>query len=166
MMFEHRIKSNVLKNETKFCFESSNNANMNLTTLLISTTWRFIFTNRLLNQVATSDTLSSMIDIQDLLHSMINMTCIRYYSFDLFMRILSFVFSMSIAIILNLSYQRQLSSLSRFVHLNLHQSIKHLKHLALKISTHVRSSYLTISFRIYIVVRRMQSHGMIRRRRI
>jgi hypothetical protein len=64
------------------------------------------------------------------------------------MRILFFVLSMSIFILLNLSHQRQLFSLSRFVHLNLHQSVKHLRHFALKISTQVRSSYLTILFRI------------------
>jgi hypothetical protein len=55
---------------------------------------------------------------------------------------------MNIIIILNLNHQRQSSSQSRFVHLNLHQSIKHLRHLELKISTHVWSFYLTISFRI------------------
>jgi hypothetical protein len=103
--------------------------------------------NRFSNQVATSDTLFSMIDIQDLLHSMISMTCIQCYSFNLFMRILSFV-SMSIIIILNLSHQHQLSSLFRFVHLNLHQSVNHFRHFALRISTHARSLYLSISSRI------------------
>jgi hypothetical protein len=49
---------------------------------------------------------------------------------------------------MNLNHQHQLSSLFRFVHLNLHQLINHFKHFALKISTHVRSSYLTISSRI------------------
>jgi hypothetical protein len=97
--------------------------------------------NRILNQVATSNTLFSMIYIQDLLYSMINMTCIQCYSFNSLMHILSFV-NMSITIILNLSHQRQLSSLSRFVHLNLRQSVKHFRHFALKINTHVRFFYL------------------------
>jgi hypothetical protein len=101
--------------------------------------------NRTLNQVATSDTLSSMIDIQDLLHSMISMTCTQCYSFNSYMHILSFV-NMSI-IIMNLSHQHQLS-LSRFVHSNLHQSVNHLRHLALRINTHARSFCLSISFRI------------------
>jgi hypothetical protein len=91
-----------------------------------------------------------MIDIQDLLHSMISTTCIRCYRVNFLMRILSFVLSSSIAIILNLSHQHQLLSLSRFVHMNLHQSVKHmhLRHLALRISTHVRFFFLTISSRI------------------
>jgi hypothetical protein len=38
--------------------------------------------------------------------------------------------------------------LTRFVHLNLHQSVKHLRHLVLRINTHVRFFFLTISFRI------------------
>jgi hypothetical protein len=63
------------------------------------------------------------------------------------MSILSFV-SMSMFIILNRSHQHQLFSLFRFVHLNLHQLIKHFRHLALKINTHVRFLYLLISFRI------------------
>ncbi len=46
------------------------------------------------------------------------------------------------------SHQHQLFSLSRFVHLNLHQSVKHLRHFALRINTHARSHYLSISFRI------------------
>ncbi len=145
MMNEHRIKLNELKNDTRLCFESSENENINSTTFLISTTWRFIFMYWILNQIETSNTLFSMIDIQDLLHSIIIMTCIRHYSFNFFMRILSFV-QMSIIIILNLSHQRQSLSLSRFVHINLHQSIKHFKHFALKINTHVRFLYLTISF--------------------
>jgi hypothetical protein len=148
MMNEQRIKSNKLKNDTKLCLESSNNENMNSTTLLISMTSRLILMNRFSNQVATSETLFSTIDIQDLLHSMISMTCIQYYSFNLFMRILSFVLNMSIVIILNLNHQHQLFSLSRFVHLNLHQSVKYLRHLALRINTHVRFLYLSISFRI------------------
>jgi hypothetical protein len=49
---------------------------------------------------------------------------------------------------MNLNHQHQLFSLSRFVHLNLHQLINHFKHFALKINTHVRSFYSTISFRI------------------
>ncbi len=146
IMSEHSIKSNELRIDSRSCLESSKNESMNSTTLLTSTTWRFIFMNRTLNQVATTGTLSSMIDTWDLLHSMISMTCIRRYLFNLFMRILSFV-SMSIIIILNLSHQHQLSSLLRFAHLNLHQSVKHLEHFALKINTHVRSFYLT-SFRI------------------
>jgi hypothetical protein len=150
MLSEQRIKSNELKNDTKFCLKSSNNENMNSTTFLISTTWQFIFVNRFSNQVATSDTLFSMINIQDLLHFMINMTCIRCYLSNLFMRILSFVLSMSIIIILNLSHQRQLFSSFRLVHLNLHQSVKHLRHLALKINRHVWFLYLTISSRINI----------------
>jgi hypothetical protein len=88
-----------------------------------------------------------MIDTWDLLHSMINMTCIRCYLFNSFMHIQLFV-SMSIIIIMNLSHQHQLLSLSRFVHLNLHQSIKYFRHFALRISTHVRSLYLSISSRI------------------
>jgi hypothetical protein len=63
------------------------------------------------------------------------------------MRILLFV-HMSIIIILNLSHQRQSSSLSRLVHMNLHQSVKHLRHFALRIHTHVRYFYLTISSQI------------------
>jgi hypothetical protein len=146
-MFEHSIKSNELKIDSRSCLESSENESMNSTTLLISTTWRFIFINRILNQVATSETLFSMIDTWDLLHSMIDMTCIRRYLFNSFMRILSYV-SMSITIILNLSHQHQLSSLLRLVHLNLHQSVKHLRHFALKINTHVRFHYLSISSRL------------------
>jgi hypothetical protein len=88
-----------------------------------------------------------MIDTWDLLHSTISMRCIRRYLFNSFMRILSFV-SMNTNIILNLSHQHQLSSLSRLVHLNLHQSVKHLKHFALRINTHVRFDYLSTSFRI------------------
>jgi hypothetical protein len=76
---------------------------------------------------------------------MISMTCIRCYLFNSFMHILSFV-NMSITIIMNLSHQHQLFSLSRFVHLNLHQLIKQFKHFAFKINTHVRLFYLTISF--------------------
>jgi hypothetical protein len=148
MMNEQRNKSNKLKSDTKLCLESSHNENMNSTTFLISTTWRHIFMNRLSNQVAISNTLSSMIDTQDWLHSMINMTCTQCYSFNLFMRILSFVFNMHILIILNLNHQHQLSSLSRFLHLNLHQSVNHFKHFALKINTHVSFFYLTILFRI------------------
>jgi hypothetical protein len=147
MMNEQWIKSNELKIDFKLCFSSSKNENMNSTTFLISTTWRLIFMNRILNQVATSNTLLSMIDIQNLLHLMINTTCIRCYSFNSFMHILSFV-SMSIFIIMNLSHQHQLFSLSRFAHLNRHQLINHFRHLVLKISTHVRFFYLTISFRI------------------
>jgi hypothetical protein len=101
--------------------------------------------NRILNQVSTSNTLFSMIDTQDLLHSMISMTCIQCYSFNSFMRILSFV-NMNI-IIMNLNHQHQLS-LFRFVHSNLHQSVSHLKHFALRISMHARSLCLSISFRI------------------
>jgi hypothetical protein len=147
MINEQRIKSNKLKSDTRSYLESSKNDNMNSTTFLMSTTWRFIFMNRILNQVATSDTLFSIIDIQDLLHSMISMTCIRWYSFNLFMRILSLI-HMSICIILNLSHQRQLSSLFQLVHMNLHQTVKHLRYFALKINTHVRFFYLTISSRI------------------
>jgi hypothetical protein len=88
-----------------------------------------------------------MIDIQDLLHSMINMTCIQCYSFNSFTRIMSFV-NMSIIIILNLSHQHQLFSLSRFVHLNLHQSVNHFRHFASRINTHARFLYLSISSRI------------------
>jgi hypothetical protein len=88
-----------------------------------------------------------MIDTWNLLHSTINMRCIRRYLFNLLMRILSFV-SMSTIIILNLSHQHQLFSLFRFVHLNLHESVKHLRHFALRINTHVRSHYLSILFRI------------------
>ncbi len=102
--------------------------------------------NRILNQVE-SDTLFLMIDIQDLLHLMINMTCIRCCSFNFLMRILSFV-NMSIIIIMNLSNQHQLFSLFRFVLLNLHQLVNHLRHLALRINTHVSFFYSTISFRI------------------
>jgi hypothetical protein len=148
IMNEQRIKSNKLKSDTKFCLESSNNENMNSTTFLISTTWRFIFMNRFQNQIATSNTLLSMIDIQDLLHLMINTTCIRHYSFNSFMRTLTFVFSLSIIINLNLNHQHQSLSLSRFVHLNLHQSIKHFKHFVLRINTHARLFYLSISSRI------------------
>jgi hypothetical protein len=144
-MFEHLIKSNELKIDSKFCLDWFESENTNSTTLLISTTLRLIFMNRILNQIATSDTLFSMIDIQDLLHSMINITCIRCYFFNSFMRILSFV-NMNI-IIINLNHQHQWF-LFRFVHLSLHQSVNHLKHFALKISTHVRSLYLTISSRI------------------
>jgi hypothetical protein len=82
MMSEHRIKSNELRNDTKFYFESSNNENMNSMTFLISMTWRLIFINRFSNQISTSDILLSMIDIEDLSHQMINMTCIRCYSFN------------------------------------------------------------------------------------
>jgi hypothetical protein len=137
MMNEQWITSNELKNDTKFYLESSKNENMNSTTYLISMTWRLIFMNRILNQIATSNTLFSMIDIRNLLYSMINITCIRRYSFNLFMRILSFV-HMSIIIILNLNHQRQSLSLFQFVHINLHQSIKHFRHFALRINTHVR----------------------------
>jgi hypothetical protein len=98
--------------------------------------------NRILNQVATSETLLSMIDTQDLLHLMISMTCIQCYQFNSLMRILSFV-SMSMSIILNRSHQHQLSSLFRFAHLNLHQSVKRLR-----INRYVRFLYLSISFRI------------------
>jgi hypothetical protein len=145
IMFEHSIKSNELKIDSKSCLDSFKSESTNSTTLRISTTRRFIFMNRILNQIATLNTLFSMIDIQDLLHSMISMTCIRCYLFNSFMRILSFV-NMSI-IIMNLSHQHQLL-LSWFVHLNLHQSVKCFRHFALKINTHVWSFYLTISFRI------------------
>jgi hypothetical protein len=145
IMSERSIKSNELRINSRSCFDSFENENTNSTTLSISMTDRLIFMNRILNQVATSDTLSSMIDIQNLLHSMINMTCIQCYSFNSFMRILSFV-NMSI-IIMNLSHQHQLS-LSRFVHSNLYQSVSYLKHFALRISTHARFLCLSISFQI------------------
>jgi hypothetical protein len=144
IMSEHSIKSNELRIDSRSYLESSKNESINSMTFLISTTWRFIFMNRILNQVTITETLFSMIDTWDLLHSMISMRCIRRYLFNLFMRILSFV-SMSIIIILNLSHQHQLFSLFQFAHLNLHQSVKHLKHFALRINTHVRFSYL-ISF--------------------
>jgi hypothetical protein len=105
--------------------------------------------NRILNKIATSNTLFSMIDIQDLLHSMISMTCIWCYSFNFVIRILSFV-NMSIIIIMNLNHQHQLLSLLRFVHLNLHQLVNHFKHLALRINTHVWFFYSIISFRMNI----------------
>jgi hypothetical protein len=88
-----------------------------------------------------------MIDMQDLLHSMINITCIQCYSFNFFMCILSFV-SVNIIIIMNLNHQHQLFSLCWFVHLNLRQSVNYFKYFALKISTHVRFLYSTILFRI------------------
>jgi hypothetical protein len=144
---EHSIKSNELRIDSRSCLDSLESENMNSTIFRISTMWRFIFMNRILNQVATSETLFSMIDTQDLLHLMISMMCIQCYQFNFLMRILSFV-SMSMSIILNRSHQHQLFLLSRFVHLNLHQSIKHLRHFALRISTHVRSLYLWISSRI------------------
>jgi hypothetical protein len=49
IMSEHSIRSNELKIDSRSCLESSKNESMNSTTLLISTTWRFILVNRILN---------------------------------------------------------------------------------------------------------------------
>ncbi len=135
-----------------FYLESSKNANMKSMTLQISMTRRLILSNRLLNQIATSDTLLSMIDTSDFLHLMISMTCISCYqrSLDSRMRILSFVLSSSIVIILilhSLSFHRLLL-LSRFVHLYLRQSISQ---FVLRISMLVSLSYLRL-FRISMLV--------------
>jgi hypothetical protein len=133
-----------------FCLESSKNANMRLMTFQISMTRRFILSNRLLNQIATSDTSFSMIDTSDFLHLMISMKCIQHYQCNLFMRILSFVFSSSTAIILILHFlnSHHLLLLSRFVHLNLRQSINQ---FVLRISMLISSLYLHL-FRINMLV--------------
>jgi hypothetical protein len=124
--------------------ESSKNENMKSTTSQISTTRRLIFSDLLLNQIATSDTSFSMIDTSDFLHLMISMRCIQHYQCNLLMRILSFVFSSSTVIILifhSLS-SHHLLLLSRFVHLNLRQSINQ---FVLKINMLVSFSYLHLS---------------------
>jgi hypothetical protein len=82
IMSEHLNKSNELKIIMKFFFESSKNENMKSMTSQISTTRRFIFSNRLLNQIVTSDTLFSMIDTSDSLHLMINMMLSTQFRFS------------------------------------------------------------------------------------
>ncbi len=126
------------------CLESSKNANMRSMTLQISMTRRLILSNRLLNQIVTSDTSFSMIDTLNFLHLMINMKCIQHYQRNLFMRILSFVFNSSTAIILIFHFlnSHHLLLLSRFVHLNQRQSINQ---FVLKISMLVSLFYLHLS---------------------
>jgi hypothetical protein len=145
IMSEHLNKSNKLKITMKFCLESSKNKNMRSMTSQISTTRRLILSNRLLNQIATSDTSSSMIDTSDFLHLMISMTCISCCrrSLDSRMRILRFVINSSIAIILILhSFSSHHLILLRFVHLSLQQSINH---FVLKINMRVSLLYLHLS---------------------
>jgi hypothetical protein len=141
---EHSNKSNELRITMNLCLESSENANMRSMTLQISMTRRLILSNRLLNQIATSDTSLSMIDTSDSLHLMISMRCIQHYQCNSFMRILSFVLNSSTAIILILHFLNfhHLLLLLRFVHLNLRQSINQ---LVLRISMLVSSSYLHLS---------------------
>jgi hypothetical protein len=147
---EHSNKSNELKIIMNFCLESSKNVNMRSMILQISTTRRFILSNRLLNQIATSDTSSSMIDTSDSLHLMISMKCIQHYQCNSFMRILSFVLSSSTIIILILHFLsfHHLLLLSRFVHLNLRQSINQ---FVLRISMLVSFFYLHL-FQINMLV--------------
>ncbi len=150
IMFEHSNKSNKLRITMNLCLESSKNANMRSMTLQISMTRRLILSNRLLNQIATSDTSLSMIDTLNSLHLMINMTCIQHYQRNFFMRILLFMLSSSTAIILILHFfsSHHLLLLSRFVHLNLRQSINQ---FVLRISMLVSSFYLHL-FRINMLV--------------
>jgi hypothetical protein len=119
-------------------------------TFQISMTRRLILSNRLLNQIATSDTSFSMIDTSDFLHLMISMKCIQHYQCNFFMRILSFVssFSTVIILILYLLNSHHLLLLSRFVHLNLRQSISQ---FVLRINMLVSSFYLHL-FRINMFV--------------
>ncbi len=128
----------------KLCLESSKNENMKSMTLQTLMTRRFILSNRLLNQIATSNTSSSMIDTLDFLHLMISMRCIQHYQCNSLMHIRSFVLSSSTTIILILHFfsSHRLLLLLRFVHLNLRQSINQ---LVLKISMLVSSSYLHLS---------------------
>ncbi len=129
----------------KFCFESSKNENMRSMTFQISTTRRLIFSNRLLNQIVTSDTSFSMIDTSDSLHLMISMTCISCCrrNLDFRMRILRFVINSNIIIILIFHFcNLHHLILFRFVHLNLQQSINH---FVLKINMHVSFFYLHLS---------------------
>ncbi len=144
IMSEHSNKSNELRITMNFCLESSKNANMRSMTLQISMTRRLIFSNRLLNQIVTSDTSLSMIDTLDFLHLMISMRCIQHYQRNSLMRILSFVFSSSTAIILILHSlnSHHLLLLSRFVHLNLRQSISQ---FILRINMLVSFFYLHLS---------------------
>jgi hypothetical protein len=128
IMSKHSNKLNELRIIMKFCLESSKNENMKSMTSQISTTRRFILSNRRLNQIVTSNTSFSMIDTSDFLHLMIKMICISCCrrNFDSRMRILRFVINSSIAIILILhffSFHHLI--LSRFVHLSLQQSINH-----------------------------------------
>jgi hypothetical protein len=150
IMSEHSNKSNELKIIMNFCLESSKNANMKSMTLQTSMTRRFILSNRLLNQIVTSNTSFSMIDTLDFLHLMINMRCIQHYQRNSFMRILSFVFSSSTIIISILHFFNfhHLLLLSRFVHLNLRQSINQ---FVLRISMLVSLFYLHL-FRISMLV--------------
>ncbi len=126
------------------CLESSKNANMRSMTFQISMTRRLILSNRLLNQIATSDTSFSMIDTSDSLHLMISMRCIQHYQCNFLIRILSFVLNSSTAIILILHSlsSHHLLLLLRFVHLNLRQSINQ---FVLKINMFVSSFYLHLS---------------------
>jgi hypothetical protein len=150
IMSEHSNKSNKLRIIMNLCFESSKNANMRSMTLQISMTRRLILSNRLLNQIVTSNTSSSMIDILNSLHLMINMRCIQHYQRNSLMRILSFVLSSSTVIILILHSLNlhHLLLLSRFVHLNLRQSINQ---FVLRINMFVSFIYLHLS-RINILV--------------
>jgi hypothetical protein len=151
IMSEHSNKSNELKIIMKLCLESSKNENMRSMTSQISTTRRFILSNRLLNQIVTSDTLFSMIDTSDFLHLMISMTCISCYqrSFDSRMRILRFVINSSTIIILIFhSLNSHYLILSRFVHLSLQQSVNH---FVLKINMRVSFFYQHL-FRINMLV--------------
>ncbi len=150
IMFEHSNKSNELKIIMNLCLESLKTANVKSITFQISMTRRFIFSNRLLNQIVTSDTSFSMIDTLNSLHLMINMRCIQHYQRNLFMRILSFMLSSStvIILILHLLNSHHLLLLSRFVHLYLRQSINQ---FILKISMLVSFFYLHL-FRINMLV--------------
>jgi hypothetical protein len=145
IMSEHSNKSNELRIIMKFYLESSKNENMKSMTSQISTTRRFILSNRLLNQIVTSDTSFSMIDTSDFLHLMINMTCISCCrrSLDLRMRILRFMINSNIIIILIFHFLNSHHLiLSRFVHLSLQQSVNH---FALKINMRVSFFYLHLS---------------------
>jgi hypothetical protein len=151
IMSEHSNKLNELRIIMKFCLESSKNENMKSMTFQISTTRWFILSNRLLNQIATSNTSFSMIDTSDSLHLMINMTCISCCrrNLDSRMRILRFVINSSIIIILIFhSFNSHHLILSRFVHLNLQQLINH---FVLKINMRVSFFYLHL-FRINMLV--------------
>ncbi len=150
IMCEHSNKLNELRIIMNLCLESLKNANMKSMTLQISMTRRFILSNRLLNQIVTSNTSFSMIDTLDSLHLMINMKCIQHYQRNSFMRILSFVLSLNTAIILIFhSFNfHHLLLLSRFVYLNLRQSISQ---FVLRINMLVSSFYLHL-FRISMLV--------------
>lgn len=96
------IKSNI---DLRSCSHIFNNASINLTTLLILTTQRLIFINKLeTNQIEITNISFRVVKRTDFLHQMINMISIQHFHINSRMFISQFVLNSSIIIRLNLHH--------------------------------------------------------------